>query len=305
MHAGTDHSLNSRLVVEALRHNGKLQHQTVDQPPHPSLEEEEGGLAAMHPNVGSVSLVKPRIPVVREFQALVRDTFARHAIPEREGLDVGSGASGYMVGKLLPPNAQTNWVQMELNPAAAKLNSEANPGLTVVTGSYLRLVEQHLTNMFKVVTGLSSLDATAHIDHAVEQIRQALKMDGYLLHVQDTRPGLMVAQQELVHLGGTPPFDAIGMNDPNAMPNNTILYRHGLATFDVIELFRRRLERAIRDNGGFELLESKWMTAVGPGDVPGVDKYSELGVHVGLQSPGGRPPRNSASAAITVARRRR
>lgn len=302
MQQGKDRSMFSIMVVDAMKQLGTIRkgrmHHAVELP----MEDEEAGLAALDPQIGSANLVHPRKHVVGCFRALVRDAFHRHALSEEGGLDIGSGASGYMVEKLLPPNAKSNWLQMELSPAAAKMNADAHPGSRVLVGSYLRLSEQGVKEMFDVVTGLSSLDATAYIDHAVEQVRMALKKGGYLLHVQDTRPGVLLVHQELRHRGAPSPYDRIYIDDEKAKPNNTLLYRHGMQAFDVIELFRRRLGRAISDNKGFELVENSWMTAVGAGTTPGMNKYSELGLMAGLEATGPESI-DAASAVITVAKR--
>lgn len=304
MMPGTDRSVFADLAVQALMGARKVVPASVDHFSSLSLEDEEADLADMDPALGSVSLERPRNHAIAACQALVRDAFARHHIPTTTGMDIGSGATGYMYGKLLPESAKAGWIQMELSPAAAQMNRERNPGSTVVTGSYHRLSTQGVTNMLQVISGLSSLDATAHIDHAVEEIRQALQQGGYLLHVQDTRPGLIIAQQEWKHLGATPPYQALALDDPNALANRPIVYRQGALALDVMELFRRRLGRALTDNGGFELLENQWITAVGPGTSPGVNKHIEFGTMVGLQSQG---PKNidAASAVITVARRKK
>lgn len=301
MHPGTTKSLYVETVIDALKEMRKLRFGNIRHFDPRPIAEEEVGLSRLDPQIGSATLIRPRVPVVQEFQALVRDAFRRHNIPKKKGLDIGSGATGYMVSTLLPPEAQSNWVQMELSPKAVAMNREANPGKRVFAGSYLQLADQGITNLLPVITGLSSLDATGHIDHAVEQIRQALKMDGLLLHVQDTRPGVTIVHQELKHSGVPAPYINAFIDDPAAQPNQAVAYGTVKDAVDVIELFRRRLGRAIEQNGGFRLEENAWMTAIGDGTNPKMNRHSELGIMLGLET--NEPPINTASAVITVARR--
>ncbi len=300
---GTDQSMYSRLVVGALQQAGKLKLKGVAHTaPGLSIDDEEVGLAAMDATMSSVSLARPRAHVLPAFQALVRDAFKRHNLPVDGGLDVGSGATGYMVAHLLPPAAQATWLQMELNPEAAKMNRDNN-SRQVILGSYHKLREQGAQDAFHVVTGLSSLDATEHVDHAVDQIHGALKSGGYLLHVQDARPGVAGVHQQLRHAGEAAPYSVVYLDDANARPNDILLYRHGGVLVDVVELFRRRLGRAIADHPGFELLQNEWMTAEGPGTHPLADKHVELGVFVGVGKQAAKPI-DAASAVITVARKK-
>lgn len=302
MHIGASKSRFSDVVTHVMLQAGALRDAQILHVDSVPAEDEERGLAALDPGIGSASLVVPRIKVEDAYRAIVRDAFCRHRIPVDRGLDIGAGASGYMAAKLLPPETQNTWVQMELCPRAVTLNRQQNPGRTIVEGSYLRLREQGLSSVFQTISGLSSLDATGHIDRAVEEIRLALQEGGFLIHVQDTRPGRTIVHQELERAGVASPYRATNINDRNAEPNTTISYRCGGETVNVIELFRRRLERALKENGGYDILESDWVTAVGRGSEEGKSKHSELGVCVTLGSE--RDSIDTASAVVTVARRK-
>jgi hypothetical protein len=297
-------SLFAPQVQQLLHQAGELREGTQLPMAALSLEAEETGLAQMDPELASVSLARPREYVLACLQAIVRDAFDRHDLAEDIGLDVGSGASGYMVAKLLPYHAQGTWLQMEICPRSVALNQQQNPGKMIIQGSYHRLVDQGVRNTFSTITGLSSLDATAHLEHAVEQVCAALKPGGHLLHVQDTRPGQLLSQQQLAHEGSPGPWNVVLLRTPNALQNRVIDYVHLGQLVHVQELFRRRLARAIVSCSDLELLESRWVTAVGPASQPAIEKWYEYGTFTGLPTPEG-PGYDSASAVVTVARRRR
>ncbi len=265
------------------------------------IEEEESILSSLDPLIGSVMLERPRERVVDCLRAIVRDAFARHSLPMDSGLDIGSGASGYMVAKLFPFDAQGKWLQMELNPQAVEINKKKNPSLPVMQGSYHRLQKQGVRSMFPVITGLSSLDATQHLAHAVKQIRDGLRDGGSLFHVQDVRPGLDVVHRQLKELAAPEPYATQELQGPTAGLNTVLTYKGQSERINVVELFRQRLGAVIQNTPGLELLENQWVTAGGKNKESKNDRQYSMGIY--LELPADRSPIQQASAVVTVARK--
>lgn len=242
--------------------------------------------------------------------ALASYVFRRYEIPlSGRCLDVGCGPTGYMVEELLPISSENkdDWVQIDVNSEAVEENKRRHPGSRVLSGSYLNL---GVSDYFDVVTGLSSLDTTAFPGMAIAQIRDALKArTGTFVHIQDVSPTFIPPLQEMVLSGGGFPFE-VEVMDPAmfncfcsghlAFPQNIISYVHGDGEpLVVVELFRRRLGRALLEIPGMETLVNEWFTFIGRSDDSNGGCAYNSGCSVVF--PGLRY--KIASAVVTVARR--
>lgn len=197
---------------------------------------------------------RTRIPVRDSLRTILEYIFERFALPKSGGVDIGSGATGEMVECLLPHDIDRNsWVQLECNPASVRENQRRHPSSRIVQGSYHDLGVSGLN----IVSGLSSLDNTWFVNEAIEEIRRALRDGGYLLHVQDVRPGIGYGFREMEYLGVEQPCEieiASGFPDPL-----TFFVRSQQEYLNVGECFRRNLGRAVKANPGMELLFNKWV----------------------------------------------
>lgn len=219
----------------------------------PSIEAEEAGILKQGVELSDL-FERNRIPVRDALRTIVNYVFQRFRLPKEKGIDIGSGATGEMVEELLPHHLRPEWLQMELSPQALEANRRRHPGSTIVQGSYLRMGEG-LKEGFNIVTGLSSLDATYFLDEAIKKISTALVAGGYLVHIQDVRPGAGVGLRELQRLGATPPYAA------EILPGNQVsTYLIGNQYISVGEIFRRQLGRVLDANPGMEVLMNDWVT---------------------------------------------
>lgn len=203
-----------------------------------------------------------------------------------------------MVADFIPQNSRPLFVQVETSSEAVGINKAAHSDLVIVQGSYLHLAQNGIRNQ-SVITGLSSLDATQHMELALAQIRDALMTGGYLLHVQDTRPGFNSVEQQLEKEGAHQPYNAEVLKQS---PTNNVALR--LETprgrVDVIELFRRRLGDVINGTDGMELLFNEWVTASASTQEK-MSRFYDYGIVVGGAD---RSNENIASAVVTVARKK-
>lgn len=284
----------------------------------PTVAIEESGLADFSLDQNSSHTYNKNRQVVRQaLQAIVAFIFeeidktsTQHPIPNRPtleprqtGIDIGSGATGYMVEDLLQPHIDAfkyNWTQIDVNPHAVSENKKRHPQSNIFQGSYHRLTEQGLSGRLSMVTGLSSLDATQFIPEAIEEIRQSLKIGGFLLHIQDVRPGVGAGIREMRHLNIQPPYSVEGVFNRYTRDIDPISYHpcHN-ERFTTLEALRRQLDRAITQTPGMEIILNSWITAQRPisqQEFPGKKYYANML----LQMP---ELTEQASVIATIARR--
>ena len=272
-----------------------------------SAEYEEEGIAAQDVAQASVPLEDFRMPVRSALRAILYSIFERYNLPKAPGLDVGCGATGGMVEKLLPldSNTKTRWTQMDVNPSAVKENQRRHPQSRIQRGSYLNL---GTADAYSLITGLSSLDSTAFIKRAIQQIRDALVQGGFFLHFQEIQPGWIAPVQEMMAMGENFPYK-VEVIPPNKLdwspqhrifPHNVILYHTQRGEIlSNMELFRRYLARTIRATAGMELLENDWFTAIGPSGGPS----NAFFYNSGFRFRSSNPNVQIASGIITLARK--
>lgn len=265
-----------------------------------NIKEELAGIRAQNIKTASSVFERNRVPVRGALRAIVGYAFDKFNLPKSGGVDIGSGATGEMVEELLPQSVtRSSWVQLEANPSAVSENQRRHPNSRIVEGSYLNMGVSGLD----IVTGLSSLDATCFLDQAIEQVRSALKEGGYLLHVQDVRPGKGFGLREMAHMGHKPPFNAEIPKDVDD-PLTYFTDRQKQKAVSVGELFRRNLGRTIENNSGMELLFNRWVTARKPIDGPPALWYFMNILLRAEYFPPETDQTEEVSAVVTVARKR-
>lgn len=225
-----------------------------------SIEDEE-----RHISEQSVSATegfnRNRRRVIDTLRAIPSFVFEEYSLPRSNEIDIGCGATGFnvheLLGSLMKPSGI---IEMDANPHAVEANKKLHPGSPVVVGSYLRLKELGLRESLDLVTGLSSLDATAFLDHAVEQIAEALKPGGYLFHMQDVRPGQNACLQALRNLGAEAPFPMkiSNYNNPEETP---VLFEIGGQRISSVELFRQRMAAALQKTPSLKPILNHWVVA--------------------------------------------
>lgn len=210
----------------------------------------------------TTSFERVRAPFRQALRAIIGYIYDEYKLPRDGGVDFGSGATGEMVHELLRDqiNAST-WAEVDVNPAVIAENKRRHPTATVFQGSYLDTAKLGLNNTLNIATGLSSLDATQFVPEAVHQITNTLQLGGYLLHVQDVRPGNGTGNRELRHRGMSPPFDCHFLK---AGTQDVLCYSTPTGIVSVGELFRQNLGRAIETEPNLELLMNNWVVAKRP-----------------------------------------
>jgi hypothetical protein len=289
-------------ILKMLRGGGTLMSGNISEYQYPgSFEEEEEGFQRQALEATTV-FERNRTHVRGALRAILGHVSETYQLPKSGGLDCGAGATGEMVHQLLKERIQpSGWAEIEVNPRAVQENKRRHPQANVQKGSYHRLTtELGLNGNMDIVTGLSSLDATAFLEHAVDEIAGSLKPGGYLLHMQDVRPGTSVCLQRMEQLGIKPPFAVETVDrDRNAI----CAYKTPDKILSVTELFRQRLEEAIRRQGNLDLELSNWMLAERPVTDGSSSTYymNMLFKHLDLEHKG---EHEETYAVVTLARKR-
>lgn len=291
-----------RDILDFMRQHGMLQQGCVTPLSMPANPEAEAESFAMQDPIASSCFEIHRKPVRNALRTIVDYIFDRFNLPRNKGFDIGCGATGEMVEELLPDNIDRNsWVQIDVNPSAVRENKNRHPDAKVQQGSYLHVDGVRNLN---IITGLSSLDSTYFISKAIEQIRQALKKGGYLLHVQDVGPGKGYGWGEARYMGLEPPYEIEIIRVRNRTGGAfTYWVPHQQKYISVGELFRRNFGRAIENNPGMELIFNKWVNARRVLNSGPARWYF---LNILLQNPSFPPellPVEDVSAVVTVARR--
>lgn len=263
--------------------------------------EEEVHLALQPISAASLAFENNRLKVEQALQGIASSVFDKFDLPRFGGIDIGSGATGAMVHQFLKPliNA-SSWSEVDVNPYAVAENKRRHPDARVLIGSYLNLEQTRgLPAKVDMITGLSSLDATQFIPKALGEIRKKLHIGGFLLHIQDVRPGLGTPVRELEHMGIKPPFDAYTLRS-NVNIEEPLVYQTHEGFLSVGELFKRNLGRLIEEQHGFRLLVNDWFSARRntPDPSQGGSAY-----HMNIHLRGIPRPVDEVSVVVTLAQR--
>lgn len=290
-----------RDMVPFFRNTGGLVPGTISPIYSPQdIAEEESGIRLQEISSASSHLERTRQPIRGSLRRILKYAFDRFDLPKSGGVDIGSGATGEMVEELLPDVcAKSTWAQIDVNQYAVDANKLRHPYSTIMQCSYHNIGIKNLP----IVTGLSSLDATSFVDDAIEEIRSSLADGGYLLHVQDVRPGRGYGMREMKERGIDPPYEVEFI----AGTDNPLTYFDANSgdILDVGELFRNNLGRAIQNNEGMELCMNDWVTVRRDLKTPPALWYF---MNMLLKAdpyfdPGDNGPIEDVSAIVTVARR--
>ena len=211
------------------------------------------------------------------FKAMLAKIFEEFNVQKKDGIDIGSGATGEMVHHFLPltEGERATWIEFDLNPTAVAIHKTLHPRANMRQASYLQLRRSlKLSGTVDTVTGLSTLDATNHLDTALNEIRHTLCIGGFFVHVQDVRPGIQYGINELEHQGYKRPFQAIvgGPTYPNGLPN-PFGYVTNQGSVSSVELFRQTVGRRINAATGLRLIKNQWFVATAPRNQ--TDQYAE------------------------------
>lgn len=244
----------------------------------------------------SLGFERNRTKVIRQLRAIVRGIMREYKLPTNNGIDIGSGATGAMVGDLMP--TVTNWKQMEINPAAVLENRRRHPEQDIVTGSYFKLTKIVAPESLDIVTGLSSLDATSFLPDALESVWSVLKPGGVLLHVQDVRPGNGATARWVKRKG------YVGAQDMDMTVDGGVYGIHDPKEgyLSATELLRRELGDVVRDRKDATLVMNAWTTAKtrSTGRDLGAIYYQNVAL---TGSPQSRLPEMLATAVVTIAKK--
>lgn len=195
----------------------------------------------------------PRSFCADEVQALAMYVRDKLGVPKVNGLDLGSGATGWMVHRLLTDTAFVG--EVELNPNAVKELKRRYPGANVIHESYLELRDLGIPEN-DVITGLSSLDATCFLGKAILEIRNQLKGGGYLFHVQDTMSGSQIPIQWMMNNGYGLHIEVL-----SSRRGFQTYFRVGNEWISNMELFRRHMGQMVNRTTGMELIFNDWVVA--------------------------------------------
>ncbi|MBI5414716.1 hypothetical protein HZA38_04340 [Candidatus Peregrinibacteria bacterium] len=253
--------------------------------------------------LASLSFENFRTPLRHALRAIVRFIFDKHHLPLEEGIDIGCGATGEMVEQLLPvtQSQRSTWTQIDLNPSAVIENRSRHPSSHIEIGSYLHMDTSRCSH---IVTGLSSLDTTAFVDRAVQQVATRLYGGGFLVHVQDMLPGWSVSLKEVLSRGEPFPYTVEIVppktkQENKVFPHNIQMYHTRNGVVSVMELFRDRLAKVIEQTGELKLLESEWFTAIGEVADPAQAYF----YNSGFRYRSSNPSVQIASVVVTIAKK--
>jgi hypothetical protein len=236
-----------------------------------SMEEEERITACQDHVIASGCFERTRIPFRPMLRKILEGIFDELHIGKRNGVDIGSGMTGEMVHQLLPltEEERATWTECEINPGSAEALRQRYPDSKIIRGSYLRLRESlGRTEGIDTISGLSSLDATNHLEEAIKEIRESLSVGGFLVHMQDVRPGVNHPINVLNSAGYRRPYQCvIGVDGPPLLPG-MVPNPHGYIiqgeAISSAELFRQALGETVKNTKGLRLLFNRWVYAVCP-----------------------------------------
>lgn len=225
----------------------------------PTLEEEEQGISRQDIMNASSHFERNRGQVRQALRAIVGWVFDEFNLPSKNVVDFGSGATGEMMHQLLKGKVDPiTCAEVELNLKAVEENKRRHPQAVIYQGSYHNVQALGLHSNLDMVTGLSSLDATQFVAHAVEQMSSTLKPDGWFFHVQDVRPGAGAGYREMQSMGiKQQPYDVEAFRSTDLV----LTYKTPEGFLSVGELFRRNLERAVQADPTLDLVLSDWVVA--------------------------------------------
>ncbi|MBU0577302.1 hypothetical protein KJ742_06275 [Patescibacteria group bacterium] len=292
-------------IFEILDHNNSLQNVIIEPLNFPSdIEQEEGALAAQDLSTASPEqFERVRLNTIEGFRAIIEFLLGEHNLPTSNGVDFRSRAAGMMVENLLKPHIdKETWTQVESNPFCVAENRRRHPDSRILQGTYHDVKALELDGNVDIVTGLSALDSTHFLDHAVSQISSALKPGGHLLHIQDVRPGAGAAVREMLEVNIAPPYSTKAIKSGRGI--EPLFYQTPEGWLSTGELCRRQIGRAIENCPELELVSNKWITAEkGNEDVYGA---YYLNLHVTGWSAIGTLEsfRDKISVIVTVAKKR-
>lgn len=232
-----------------------------------NMEQDVEGQNQHDANVSSGLFETHRRGVRPLFRALLGSVFEDHNLAREGGIDIGSGATGEMVNQWLPlsDSQRATWVETDVNQQAVQLNRgrHNSGGRARVASMYnlrrdLELGERGVP----IITGLSSLDAPIFPEEAIKGVRDALVSGGYLVHVQDVRPGMHMGIDQLKHEGRKTPYRTAQAKTllHADIVNPHVYFKKDDKLESAVELFRRRLERALKNVGGFDILRNDWVS---------------------------------------------
>ncbi|MFH1446087.1 MAG: hypothetical protein ABIG43_01580 [Chloroflexota bacterium] len=291
---------------------GMLETEGIPEETRPiNFEEDESGHRCYQFCQNAGLFVHKRKPVRHLFRAALQYVLGKHRISFDSGVDVGSGPTGEMVNEWLPltDEQRRNWLESDVNSHAVQANRVMHPNANVQVGSMYDLVGTLgiPEGTVPLVTGLSSLDAPDFIDDAVKGIRDLLASGGYLVHVQDVRPGIQVSFDELVHEGEKFPLKAALAIPPQGITMETfnphVYQRNNGTLVSTTELFSRRLGRALSQVGGFKVLQNNWICAFEPSE-DGMTWVYVMNMRAPVLSREYKNPMNLAYAVVTVAKKK-
>jgi len=217
--------------------NGEL---CMYQYPSDIREEEEG--MALQSALLTQKFERTRSKVTEALQAIPGMLFKEFNLPRTNGLDIGCGATGFMKHTLLSKEIKAHgWTEIDANPQAVRANQLLHPQANILQGSYQHLDRLNLEGKLDMITGLSTLDATAFQDEAMRQIGRALKPGGWFLHIQDVRPGMSPCLQALEARNLDRPFPMVA----DRQSEDVLSFEVNGRQVSVVELFRERIRRAV------------------------------------------------------------
>ena len=251
-----------KFILEDVRDALRIHQGSIDSYTYPaSVLAEEKGMAQQRPEI-TEEFERNRAKIIETLQAIPGYFFQLYDLPRNSGIDVGCGSTGLMRNTLLADQINHHgWAEIDANPHAVAANRILHPDSAIVVGSYHRLRQMDLEGRLNMVTGLSSLDATAFLDYAVGEIASALKPGGWLFHMQDVRPGNGICFQALENEGLTPPFQ---MESADICGKNILSFEVRGEKISVVELFRRRMATALQKTPSLSPVLNSWVVARRP-----------------------------------------
>lgn len=290
-------------VTKILRDNGKVtggrQYIACANTP----EAEERHILGQSPLVSSPVFDRNRGPVMEDLRAIMDDTFKRYEISAKNGLDIGSGATGTMVNRLLPANTSA-WIQSDLNPASNVMNRASNSSARVADVSMFGLVDRFGPKKFDTVTGLSSIDGTIHLAEVMNQVSGVLKDGGHFVHFQDVRPGFSPLVSYLNELGLQGPYLTESLVGAGNSMDLASIHLPNEGFVGVGEIFRRRVQQVLEASSDLEILYNGWVEARSKVvEEARITRAYHMNILLTLQSDS-LPAGNFASGVVTVARKR-
>lgn len=196
-----------------------------------------------------------RLRVLPSLRRIVDHLWKRYALPTKGIVEYGSGAAGFF-DAVLRPDYVPHWTQVEVNPKAREENKKRNLDAVLEEGFFGRIDKKELS----MVLGLTAWDKTRDFPNAMGQVANALKPEGYFLHIQDARPGLECVRSYLEKTIACEPTHGWSVQVPGQDHKEVFGLLVNGQRRTLPDIFKDAIQQAIKSQTNLDLVVNAYLT---------------------------------------------